>query len=135
MSNNHEILTIESDKKELIKVEAFLRNIFEDKQLPEDSFNKVLLCISEAVINSIEHGNKNTKSKKVSVVVDCHQNNMVVKVTDEGEGFDFNHIPDPTAEENIRNEKGRGIFIIRSVSNELIFRDKGKCVEFKIELH
>jgi serine/threonine-protein kinase RsbW len=135
MNNNHEILTIESDKKELVKVEAFLRNIFESKQLPEDSFNKVLLCISEAVINSIEHGNRNTKGKKVSVVVNCQENDMVVEVTDEGEGFDFDRIPDPTADENIKKERGRGIFIIRSVSNMLIFKDKGKCVEFKIELH
>jgi len=135
MSNNHDILTIESDKKELVKVEAFLRNIFENKQLPEDSFNKVLLCISEAVINSIEHGNRNTKGKKVYVVVDCQDNDLIVEVKDEGEGFDFDRIPDPTTDENIRKERGRGIFIIRSVSNNLIFKDKGKCVEFKIELH
>ncbi len=135
MNNNREILNIESDKKELIKVESFLRNIYKDKQLPEESFNKVLLCISEAVINSIEHGNRNTREKKVSVVVDCQESGLNVEVMDEGEGFDYDMIPDPTKDENIRKERGRGIYIIRTVSNNLIFKDKGKCVEFKIELH
>jgi serine/threonine-protein kinase RsbW len=135
MNKNHDILTIESDKKELIKVEAFLRNIFENKHLPEESFNKVLLCISEAVINSIEHGNRNTEGKKVCVAVVCEKNDLVVEVTDEGEGFDYERIPDPTAVENIRKERGRGIFLIRSVCNNLKFKDKGNCVEFKIELH
>ena len=135
MNNNREILNIESDKKELIKVESFLRNIYKDKQLPEESFNKVLLCISEAVINSIEHGNRNTREKKVSVVVDCQESGLIVEVMDEGEGFDYDMIPDPTKDENIRKERGRGIYIIRTVSNNLIFKDKGKCVEFKIELH
>jgi serine/threonine-protein kinase RsbW len=135
MNNNREILNIESDKKELIKVEAFLQRIFNDNHFPEESFNKVLLCISEAVINSIEHGNRNTIGKKVSIVVNCNENDLIVEVKDEGEGFEYDRIPDPTEAENIRKERGRGIYILKSVCNKLIFKDKGKCVEFKIELH
>jgi serine/threonine-protein kinase RsbW len=135
MSKNVEILSFKSDKSELKKVEIFLRAIFDRNQLPEEFFNKVLLCVSEAVVNSIVHGNKNMKSKQVSVIVSCDDDDLTVEVIDEGEGFDFTRISDPTTAENIRKERGRGIFIMRSLSNELIFKNAGKCVEFKIDLH
>lgn len=135
MNSYSDILTIESNEDEMQKVEDFLRRIFDRMQFPEESFNKVLLCVSEAVINSIEHGNRHHQGKYVNVFVNCYENDLIVEVKDEGEGFDYKEISDPTSDENIRNERGRGIFIIRSLSNELMFKDKGNCVKFKIELH
>jgi serine/threonine-protein kinase RsbW len=129
-----EILAIQSDKKELIKVEQFLRLYFKSKNLPEYFFNKVFLCVSEAVINSIEHGNKMNNHKKVTIEASCVNNDLSIEVSDEGEGFNYNDVPDPTTTENIYNETGRGIFIMKSICNKLNFKDEGKCVEIKIEL-
>lgn len=134
MKNFPQILVIQSDKKELIQVENFLRLLFRKENLPEESFNKVFLCVSEAVINSIEHGNKNEIRKKVTIEVLCHHKDLYIAVTDEGDGFDYREVADPTVEENIKNETGRGIFIMKSISNKIDFREEGKCVEFKIEL-
>ncbi len=128
------ILAIQSDKKELIKVEQFLKFFFEEKNLPDDAFNKVFLCVSEAVINSIEHGNKGNNNKRVTIIASCINNNLKIEVSDEGNGFDYNDVANPTTNENIRNETGRGIFIMRSICSNLNFTDKGKCVEIKIEL-
>jgi serine/threonine-protein kinase RsbW len=134
MKDNPHILAINSDKQELEKVENFLLDFFKMKNLPEESFHKVYLCVSEAVINSIEHGNKNDKGKQVSIVVDCLKSDLKIEVRDEGDGFDYKHIADPTIRENRMKETGRGIFIIKSLCNQVNFRNEGKCVEIKIEL-
>lgn len=134
MENYPRILVIQSDKAELKRVEAFLRLLFKEENLPEESFFKVLLCVSEAVMNSIEHGNKNEFMKKVTVEVSCYNKDLHITVSDEGDGFDYSEIADPTLEENIKNETGRGIFIMKSISQKIDFREKGKGVAFKIEL-
>ncbi len=134
MKNYPDKLAIQSDKKELRQVEHFLRQLFEEEHLPEKAFNKVLLCVSEAVVNSIEHGNKNEKHKKVTLEVTCDENDLYIVVADEGDGFDYGEVENPTLKENIIKETGRGIFIMKSICNELRFKKKGKCVEFKIEL-
>src|SRR5690554_6766753 len=96
-----EILAIKSDRKCLTKVETFLKKIFNGNNLPEESFNKVLLVVSEAVINAIEHGNKNDLNKKVIIKAFCRENDLIFEVRDEGNGFDYNQIADPTLQENI----------------------------------
>ena len=129
------ILSIKSDKTELKKVEFFLTEIFLENQLPLRSFNKVLLCLSEAVINSIDHGNQNDQNKHVIIEVQCVNNKRIeIKISDEGGGFDYSSLKDPTREENIRNETGRGIHIIRSLSDELQFKNRGNCVWFKLKV-
>lgn len=134
MKNYPEILAIQSDKKELIKVENFLRTLFNKENLPGNSFNKVLLVVSEAVLNSIEHGNKNDSKKMVTIEASCQNNGLMIEISDEGDGFDYNRLSDPTELENIKKEAGRGIFIMRTICSKLDFHDRGKCVEIKIEL-
>ncbi|MEE4286429.1 MAG: ATP-binding protein [Mariniphaga sp.] len=134
MRSSPKILAIKSDKKELEKLENFLFQIFEKEELPKACFNKVYLCISEAVINSIEHGNKNDREKQVDIQIDCMNGNICVEIHDEGEGFDFKHIEDPTLNNNIRKETGRGIHIMKSLCSNLEFRNDGKSVEIKIDV-
>lgn len=132
MKNYPDRLAIQSDKNELRKVEVFLRQLFEKENLPGAAFNKVLLCVSEAVVNSIEHGNKNEIHKKVTIEVSCRNKDLSIVVSDEGEGFNYREVADPTLKENIKKETGRGIFVMKSICDELKFREMGKCVEIKI---
>ena len=134
MNKNAEILAIKSDNKELEKVEKFLLEIFEKENLPNRCFNKVYLCISEAVINSIEHGNKNDKTKVVDIQINCFKGNLCIEVHDEGDGFDYKLIEDPTLKNNIRKETGRGIHIMKSLCNQVEFKNRGKSVAIKIDL-
>lgn len=134
MNKNPEILAIKSDKQELKRVEQFLSRIFEENQLPQKCFNKVLLCISEAVINSIEHGNKNDSRKKVDIEINCMEGNISIVVHDEGEGFDYTQVDDPTLRNNIKKEAGRGIHIIKSLCSHVEFRNEGKSVKINIDL-
>lgn len=128
-----EILVIKSDVTELKKVENFLKDIFSEYNLEQKYFIKLYLCISEAVVNSIKHGNKNDENKTVLIVLDCDIEEINVQIEDEGEGFDFNNIKDPTSNENLKNESGRGIFIIRNLSDKMEYNEKGNIIQFKIE--
>jgi serine/threonine-protein kinase RsbW len=127
------IIVINSDVIELKKVETFLTNIFKEYNLEKKYFNKVYLCISEAVINSIKHGNKNDRSKNVSIEVSYDTPEINIMIEDEGNGFDLNEISDPTSEKNIKNESGRGIFIIKTLTNQIEYNEKGNRIQFKIE--
>ncbi len=127
------ILVINSDKSELVKVERFIVKIFEENNLNKMHFNRTMLCVSEAVINSIEHGNKNDISKPVTIIVECDLDHIYVRIKDEGGGFDLSKVSDPTMRQNLKKESGRGIHIIRSLSDSLKYNRIGNSVQLKIE--
>lgn len=127
------LLVIKSDLSELKKVENFLSDILNEFNLAQKYFNKIYLCVSEAVVNSIKHGNKSDGNKTVSIGIDCDEKEINVLVEDEGEGFDINLIEDPTLKSNLKNESGRGIFIIKKMSDKFEYNEKGNRIQFKIE--
>jgi serine/threonine-protein kinase RsbW len=133
ISNAPKILLIQSEISELKKVERFIHDVIEEYNLNKKYFNKIYLCVSEAVINSIKHGNKNNKQKKVSIGIDCKNHVLELRIEDEGDGFEIKNIQDPTRYENIKNESGRGIFIIKNMSDKLEFNKKGNRIQFNIE--
>lgn len=125
-------LCIHSEIEELKKVERFLFHFFEKNHLPQNHFNKVFLCISEAVINCIEHGNKCDKEKEVSIQVSREDDSILLEIKDEGTGFDYNGLEDPTIEKNIKREAGRGIHIMKSISSRLNYKENGRVLKLKI---
>lgn len=127
------ILVIKSDVTELKKVEDFVINIFIEYELDKKYFNKTYLCISEAVINSIRHGNKSDLNKQVFIVADCIETEIIIQIEDEGEGFDIKKVKNPTLKENVNKESGRGIFIIKNLSDGIEYNDKGNRVQLKME--
>lgn len=132
ISRPPEILVIESELSELQRVEDFLKDKFTECDLPAKYFNKVLLCVSEAVTNAIKHGNKSNVHKKVCISVWCSDKEVQIQVEDEGEGFDIVKVEDPTIKENIRKESGRGIYIIKKLTDTLEYNKKGNKVKFKL---
>jgi serine/threonine-protein kinase RsbW len=127
------ILVIKSDIAELKKVEDFIINIFNENNLERKYFNKIYLCVSEAVLNSIKHGNKNDLKKNVSIKIGFDTEKFKIQVEDEGDGFDLNKIKDPTKKRNLKNEEGRGIFIITKLSEQIEYNKKGNLVQFNID--
>lgn len=126
------ILVIKSKLDEIEKVDQFLHNIFDFHKLPEKCFNKVFLCVSEAVNNSIVHGNKKVYHKQIEVIINCMEQSLSVTISDEGEGFDIQKIPDPTHKDNILKESGRGIHIIKTISDKLEFNEQTNSLHFQI---
>jgi len=119
--NPPKIIRIRSNNSELPKVETFIKDYFNEYNICNKYFNQVWLCVSEAVINSIQHGNKNDSQKEVSINVNCGTGILIAKVKDQGQGFDHNFIPDPTKNENLLKESGRGIHIMKKMADEIIF--------------
>ena len=90
--------------------------------MDEDDLMKVGMAIRESVVNAVVHGNRYNSTKKVRFSVSNDGQRFMVQVGDEGEGFDFNSIPDPLAPENLMRTSGRGIFLIRSFMNDFQMR-------------
>lgn len=108
--------------------------VFTEYGLNKNSFHRVFLGISEAVSNSIVHGNCGNKEKCVIIRVVLNDNNLLVEVTDEGEGFAVDCINDPTCFENVMCENGRGIFIIHQCADDVKYSDGGRSVMIKYNL-
>ncbi len=92
-------------------------------------YGKVLIACIEAVNNSIVHGNNSNPEKYVAIGVESKNEKLKILVQDEGAGFDYKHIPDPTAPDNIENIHGRGVFLMNHLSDEVNFLDDGAGVE------
>ena len=88
----------------------------------EDDLMKIGMAIRESVVNAVVHGNRYSAHKKVRFAVASDGRRFTVRVGDEGEGFDFNSIPDPLAPENLLRTSGRGIFLIRSFMDDFQMR-------------
>lgn len=97
-------------------------------------FNRVLLGLSEAVSNSIIHGNKNDCSKKVFISFLYSENELVITVRDEGSGFSLDSIEDPTQPENLKKENGRGLLLIQQIADEVYFYDGGNKIQILYSL-
>ncbi len=133
MVTPHKILIIRSETSELKKLRSFLSEVFEENKLPDKCFNKVLLCVSEAVVNSIQHGNRYNKEKQVCIKVEINKSTLHVTIIDEGQGFDSDKISDPTLPENITKESGRGIHIIKSCCDQVEFDKNKSLIRFKLD--
>lgn len=130
-------LEIPSDPKEVIEVERFLEKVNHKLGLDEMTFNKLLVATTEAVNNGIIHGNKRNPAKKVVLQIEVNSRLLVVRVRDEGEGVDVETLPDPLAEENLLRENGRGVFLMRSLMEDVGFEklDNGWEVTMKLPLN
>lgn len=99
------------------------RRGFTDKEI-----NRIRVCFFEMVINSIDHGNKNNPNKKVIILYKITLDKVIISIIDEGEGFDYNCLPNPLDAENLLKESGRGLFIIRNYVDEVYFNKKGNRI-------
>jgi serine/threonine-protein kinase RsbW len=115
------VLALKSDPKEVVKVEIFLEKINKILHLDDLRFNKLLGATTEAVNNSIVHGNKRNPHKTVTVTLEYFNNIISVCVEDEGFGVDPSTLPDPLTEENLMRENGRGVFLMRSLMENVTF--------------
>ena len=85
---------------------------------PEAAYG-VDMALREAVGNAVVHGNKGDENKNVTVTFTSSPGALEIEVSDQGSGFDFASIPDPTAEENVLKTSGRGIFFMRTFMDEV----------------
>ena len=125
---------IPSIKENVSVVESFIENVGEKIRIEEAIYGNVLVSVTEAVNNAIVHGNKEDKNKKVRLGLKQNKKSVRFTVEDEGMGFDHNTLPDPTNPKNLEKVKGRGIFLIKSLSDKTTFKQGGRVVEMLFKL-
>jgi serine/threonine-protein kinase RsbW len=115
-------------------VEKLVDEITQQYNINSEVYGNMLVSMVEAVNNAIIHGNKLDESKLVQIEYEINNGELLFSVKDEGNGFDYRNIPDPTAPENLEKPHGRGIFLISHLVDELKFEDNGSkiCVKLKI---
>jgi serine/threonine-protein kinase RsbW len=89
---------------------------------------KLRVALSEALANAIIYGNRNDSEKSVEVRVTVTTQTISVHVSDEGDGFDPNTVPNPTLPEGLEQTSGRGLFLIRELVDEVRFNEKGNSI-------
>jgi len=128
-------IEIGSDLNNIPEVESLIDKVCEDLNLNEDHYGNILIAVTEAVNNAIIHGNLQNPSKKVLINALQKNEGISFVVQDEGDGFDFENLPDPTAPENIEKPDGRGIFLMKNLSDEVSFDLNGSKVSITFAMN
>ena len=127
-------IVIESKIENISKIEKIIDDVSEEAKINSEVYGKMLIATVEAVNNSIVHGNKEDDSKKVKVEFSIEKDFISIFIEDEGPGFNFYNVPDPTTPENIENIHGRGVYLMKHLADDVIFHDKGNRVEIVFNL-
>lgn len=116
-------------------IESFIDNAKERFHLDDDIYGNIMIAVTEAVNNAIKHGNNNNKSKNVHLTLSLEESMIKFVIKDEGNGFNYEDLPDPTAPENLEKPGGRGIFLMKHLSDEVQFKENGRVVELSFYMN
>lgn len=123
-----------SHPRNVEKVSALVERVAIRYKISPDVYGNVLISMMEAVTNAIKHGNCNDESKMVKIRMEKRRDRLAVSISDEGNGFDPNALPDPTAPENLLKIGGRGVFLMQQLSDSIQFTDNGRTVEMEFAI-
>lgn len=110
-------------------IESFIDNARDKYNFSDDIYGNIMIAVTESVNNAIVHGNNSDKSKNVHLSLALNETQVTFTIEDEGTGFDYDDLPDPTAPENLEKPGGRGIFLMKNLCDEVRFHDNGRKVE------
>jgi serine/threonine-protein kinase RsbW len=124
----YQTLKINSNTQSLRLVERLIEDVCQVYGVNEDSYGNMLIAVTEAVNNAIHHGNKDDLDKFVRIGFESEGNKLTFSITDEGPGFDYANLPDPTDPANIDKVSGRGVFLMQNLSDSIQFEQEGRRV-------
>ena len=127
-------LRFSADLSNLDKVEKFVHSILDFEEVDERLYGNIIIAVTEGVTNAVVHGNQNDSEKDVHVQYNSTDITIEFRIKDQGEGFNFNEIPDPTLPENVEKLDGRGVFLITSLADQTEFHDNGSLIEMQFNL-
>lgn len=128
------MLTLTSDPGNISKVEQYVNKVAQRYELDPERHTNLLISLTEAVNNAIIHGNKQDKSKTVSIRLSRTKKCLAVRVSDQGTGFNPADLPDPTCPERICECGGRGVFLMQQLCDKLRYLNGGSTVEMQFAL-
>ncbi len=129
MENESRKISFPSKTESIAQVDKLVDTICEQHSISEDHYGNILVALTEAVNNAIQHGNQLNPEKDVEITYTTEQDKLTFFVRDFGTGFDFENLPDPTDPANLEKPNGRGIFLMRNLADEVEFTEDGRVVE------
>ena len=124
----YQTLKITSNTQSLRLVERLIEDVCQIYSVNEDCYGNMLIAVTEAVNNAILHGNKGDPEKFVKIGFESDDITLVFSVCDEGPGFDYASLPDPTDPANIDKISGRGVFLMSNLADFIKFEQNGSKV-------
>jgi serine/threonine-protein kinase RsbW len=127
-------IRISSKAENIILVERMIEDVCDLFNINQDYYGNILVALTEAVNNAIYHGNQANETKNIDISFKTTPEYVSFIVKDEGPGFGYDNLPDPTNPENIEKPNGRGVFLMRNLADKVSFEDNGSKVilEFKV---
>ncbi|MBT5148006.1 MAG: ATP-binding protein [Flavobacteriales bacterium] len=122
-------LSFQSKPENIAIVERLIDEMCEQHSVIEEHYGDILIAMTEGVNNAIVHGNKLDINKSVSVEYEKRGKDLFFRISDEGAGFDYENLPDPTSPENLERPNGRGVFLMRNLADECLFEENGRIIE------
>jgi serine/threonine-protein kinase RsbW len=127
-------LYIPSDIGNLRLVEKAIDELSMELNLSDEVYGNIMVATMEATNNAIIHGNNSDPKKNVKIEIFSADRELKILIEDQGRGFDYANIPDPTSPENLEKIDGRGIFLMESLSDDIIYLEDGRIVELKFNI-
>ncbi|MDP8299664.1 MAG: ATP-binding protein [Candidatus Tantalella remota] len=118
--------SIENDSHLLKEVSNELIEELREIGVNEEIIFDVHVGFEEALRNAMVHGNKGSEHKKVAVETKIEDNSVTIMVEDEGDGFVPESLPDPTHDDNLLLEGGRGVYLIKHLMDEVRYENGGR---------
>lgn len=134
MRETIDILRIPSDPQQISRIEDYIHQITEDTGIDRAQYGNVLVSLTEAINNAIIHGNRCDCSKHVEIQYERSLTELAITIKDQGKGFNFDQLPDPTQDENLLKIGGRGVFMMKMLSDEIQFDEGGSKVTLCFKL-
>ncbi|MFL5751759.1 MAG: ATP-binding protein [Bacteroidia bacterium] len=128
-------LRLSSKPENILLVERMIEDACDVFSIGQEKFGNILISVTEAVNNAMYHGNKSNPELKIDVAFKSSTKDITFIIKDEGHGFDYSNLPDPTAPENIEKDSGRGVFLMRKLADKVEFVDGGKAVLLSFDLN
>jgi serine/threonine-protein kinase RsbW len=120
MSGDHRFhLDLGSRFENIELVQVVLKDTLDQLGVEEDARHWIDVAVREAVANAIKHGNAQSVDKQVHIDLLLEGDELVIRIEDEGEGFDPSSVQDPLAPENLLRPNGRGIFYMKSFMDDI----------------
>ena len=127
-------LNIPADLGSLRLVEKAIDELSIELDLSDEVYGNILVATMEATNNAIIHGNNSDPNKNVKIEMLMDRKELLVHIEDQGQGFDYATVPDPTAPENLEKINGRGIFLMERLSDEILYLENGRIVVLKFKI-
>ncbi len=128
-------LTLASTLETVDRVEQEAESFATRLGFHEDDVSNIAMAVREAAVNAVIHGNAYNRDKQVKASFEASDEDLVIRIADEGSGFNEESIPDPLSPENILRGSGRGVFLMRAFMDEVHFRQLAPGTELTLIKH